>query len=79
MRRPRPCGRRSTWPGSSAPTRWRNSRVGEVHDEDEQGPTSRQIAETPHLTRRMVELHLSSVYRELGIHGRAELVTALWS
>ncbi|TWP49144.1 AAA family ATPase [Lentzea tibetensis] len=44
-----------------------------------QGLTNRQIAETLHLTRRTVELHLSGVYRKLGITGRAELVAALWS
>jgi DNA-binding CsgD family transcriptional regulator len=44
-----------------------------------QGLTNRQIAETLHLTRRTVELHLSSAYRKLGITGRAELVAALWS
>ncbi|MEU7481018.1 helix-turn-helix transcriptional regulator [Lentzea sp. NPDC042327] len=44
-----------------------------------QGQTNRQIAETLHLTRRTVELHLSSAYRKLGITGRAELVAALWS
>ncbi|WP_442916506.1 response regulator transcription factor [Lentzea sp. DG1S-22] len=44
-----------------------------------QGLTNRRIAETPHLTRRTVELHLSSAYRKLGIHGRAELAAALWS
>ncbi|MGW4209468.1 LuxR C-terminal-related transcriptional regulator [Lentzea sp. NPDC004789] len=44
-----------------------------------QGLTNRQIAETLHLTRRTVELHLSSAYRKLGINGRAELVAALWS
>ncbi|GLZ34238.1 LuxR family transcriptional regulator [Lentzea sp. NBRC 105346] len=44
-----------------------------------QGLTNRQIAETLHLTRRTVELHLSGVYRKLGINGRAELVAALWS
>ncbi|HEX7304973.1 helix-turn-helix transcriptional regulator [Lentzea sp.] len=44
-----------------------------------QGLTNRQIAEALHLTRRTVELHLSSAYRKLGINGRAELVAALWS
>ncbi|MFS8101586.1 DUF2791 family P-loop domain-containing protein [Lentzea alba] len=44
-----------------------------------QGLTNRQIAETLHLTRRTVELHLSSAYRKLSITGRAELVAALWS
>ena len=44
-----------------------------------QGLTNRQIAEALHLTRRTVELHLSSAYRKLGITGRAELVAALWS
>ncbi|WP_045309375.1 LuxR family transcriptional regulator [Lentzea aerocolonigenes] len=44
-----------------------------------QGLTNRQIAEMLHLTRRTVELHLSSAYRKLGINGRAELVAALWS
>lgn len=37
------------------------------------GLTNREIAETLHLTRRTVELHLSGAYRKLGITGRAEL------
>ncbi|MFD8495621.1 BREX system ATP-binding domain-containing protein [Amycolatopsis sp. NPDC059657] len=41
------------------------------------GLTNREIAETLHLTRRTVELHLSGAYRKLGITGRAELAAAL--
>src|SRR5262249_40732718 len=41
------------------------------------GLTNRQVAESLFVTVRTVELHLSTVYRKLGIAGRAELPAAL--
>ncbi|MEV8129146.1 AAA family ATPase [Streptomyces sp. NPDC085944] len=41
------------------------------------GRTNRQIAEALFVTRRTVELHLTSVYRKLGLSGRKELRSAL--
>ncbi|QUH01938.1 AAA family ATPase [Saccharopolyspora erythraea] len=41
------------------------------------GATNREIAEALFLTVRTVELHLTSVYRKLGLKGRAELADAL--
>ncbi|WP_307867414.1 LuxR family transcriptional regulator [Saccharothrix coeruleofusca] len=41
------------------------------------GSTNREIAETLFVTLRTVEVHLSSVYRKLGVCGRAELPAAL--
>ncbi|MDT7800750.1 MAG: hypothetical protein QOI78_4183, partial [Actinomycetota bacterium] len=42
-----------------------------------EGVTNREIAESLFLTQRTVELHLTSVYRKLGIKGRGELAQAL--
>ncbi|WP_446047597.1 helix-turn-helix domain-containing protein, partial [Streptomyces olivaceus] len=41
------------------------------------GRTNLQIAEALFVTRRTVELHLTSVYRKLGLSGRKELRSAL--
>ncbi|WP_328616123.1 AAA family ATPase [Amycolatopsis sp. NBC_00355] len=41
------------------------------------GATNREIAESLFLTQRTVEVHLTSVYRKLGIKGRADLAGAL--
>jgi DNA-binding CsgD family transcriptional regulator len=41
------------------------------------GATNREIAESLFITQRTVEVHLTSVYRKLGIGGRAELADAL--
>jgi DNA-binding CsgD family transcriptional regulator len=41
------------------------------------GATNREIAESLFLTQRTVEVHLTSVYRKLGIKGRADLAEAL--
>lgn len=41
------------------------------------GRTNLQIAEALFVTRRTVELHLTSVYRKLGLSGRKELSSAL--
>ena len=42
-----------------------------------EGVASREIAERLYLSKRTVDSHLSSVYRKLGVAGRAELRTAL--
>jgi DNA-binding CsgD family transcriptional regulator len=42
-----------------------------------QGWTNDGIARELYLARRTVEAHLTSVYRKLDIHGRAQLVTAM--
>ncbi|MEU7791594.1 AAA family ATPase [Amycolatopsis sp. NPDC049159] len=42
-----------------------------------EGATNREIAESLFITQRTVEVHLTSVYRKLGIGGRAELAEAL--
>jgi DNA-binding CsgD family transcriptional regulator len=41
------------------------------------GPTNREIAQTLFVTPRTVEVHLSSVYRKLGISARSQLRAAL--
>ncbi|MFD2764395.1 LuxR C-terminal-related transcriptional regulator [Micromonospora eburnea] len=43
------------------------------------GETSRAIAERLYLSTRTVENHLQRVYAKLGVAGRGELRTALWS
>jgi DNA-binding CsgD family transcriptional regulator len=42
-----------------------------------EGPTNREIAQALFVTPRTVEVHLSSVYRKLGIRSRSQLSTAL--
>ena len=42
-----------------------------------EGPTNREIAQTLFVTPKTVEIHLSSVYRKLGISSRSQLPTAL--
>jgi DNA-binding CsgD family transcriptional regulator/tetratricopeptide (TPR) repeat protein len=42
-----------------------------------EGPTNRDIAQALFITPKTVEIHLSSVYRKLGIGSRAQLPTAL--
>jgi len=41
------------------------------------GLTNRQIADTLYMSLRTVETHLTSVYRELGVKSRAQLITAM--
>jgi DNA-binding NarL/FixJ family response regulator len=41
------------------------------------GPTNREIAQALFVTQRTVEVHLTSVYRKLGISSRSQLATAL--
>ncbi|MFB0632499.1 helix-turn-helix transcriptional regulator, partial [Streptomyces sp. AB3(2024)] len=41
------------------------------------GATNQDIAETLFIARRTVEMHLTSVYRKLGLAGRADLPDAL--
>jgi DNA-binding CsgD family transcriptional regulator len=42
-----------------------------------QGPTNREIAQALFVTPKTVEVHLSSVYRKLGISSRSQLAGAL--
>ncbi|MFE2250293.1 LuxR C-terminal-related transcriptional regulator, partial [Streptomyces lavendulae] len=42
-----------------------------------EGATNQEIAETLFIARRTVEMHLTSVYRKLGLGGRADLPDAL--
>ena len=49
-------------------------RVAELAAE---GPTNREIAQTLFVTPKTVEVHLSSVYRKLGISSRSQLAGAL--
>jgi DNA-binding NarL/FixJ family response regulator len=42
-----------------------------------EGPTNREIAQTLFVTPRTVEVHLTNVYRKLGIGARLQLATAL--
>jgi DNA-binding CsgD family transcriptional regulator len=49
-------------------------RVAEMAAE---GPTNREIAQALFVTPKTVEVHLSSVYRKLGISARSQLATAL--
>ncbi len=49
-------------------------RVAEMAAE---GPTNREIAQALFVTPKTVEVHLSSVYRKLGISARSQLSAAL--
>jgi DNA-binding NarL/FixJ family response regulator len=49
-------------------------RVAELAGE---GPTNREIAQALFITPKTVEVHLSSVYRKLGISSRSQLSGAL--
>jgi DNA-binding NarL/FixJ family response regulator len=40
-------------------------------------PTHREIAQTLFVTQRTVEVHLTSIYRKLGISSRSQLAAAL--
>jgi DNA-binding CsgD family transcriptional regulator/tetratricopeptide (TPR) repeat protein len=51
-------------------------RVAEMAAE---GPTNREIAQALFVTPKTVEVHLSSVYRKLGISSRSQLASALAS
>jgi DNA-binding CsgD family transcriptional regulator len=48
-----------------------------VADLAAQGPTNREIAQALFVTPKTVEVHLSSVYRKLGIGSRSQLQAAL--
>jgi DNA-binding NarL/FixJ family response regulator len=48
-----------------------------VAELDAGGSTNRQIAQTPFITQRTVEVHLTSVYRKLTISSRVQLAAAL--
>jgi DNA-binding CsgD family transcriptional regulator/tetratricopeptide (TPR) repeat protein len=49
-------------------------RVAEIAAE---GPTNREIAQALFVTQRTVEVHLTSIYRKLGISSRSQLPAAL--
>jgi DNA-binding CsgD family transcriptional regulator/tetratricopeptide (TPR) repeat protein len=49
-------------------------RVAEMAAE---GPTNREIAQALFVTQRTVEVHLTSIYRKLGINSRSQLAAAL--
>jgi DNA-binding CsgD family transcriptional regulator len=49
-------------------------RVAEMAAE---GPTNREIAQALFVTQRTVEVHLTSIYRKLGISSRSQLAAAL--
>jgi DNA-binding CsgD family transcriptional regulator len=49
-------------------------RVAEMAAE---GPTNREIAQALFVTQRTVEVHLTSIYRKLGISSRSQLASAL--
>jgi DNA-binding NarL/FixJ family response regulator len=49
-------------------------RVAEMAAE---GPTNREIAQALFITQRTVEVHLTSIYRKLGISSRSQLAAAL--
>ena len=42
-----------------------------------EGPTNREIAQELFVTQRTVEVHLTSIYRKLGIGSRSQLGAAL--
>jgi DNA-binding NarL/FixJ family response regulator len=42
-----------------------------------EGPTNREIAQALFVTQRTVEVHLTSVYRKLGITSRSQLSATL--
>ena len=42
-----------------------------------EGPTNREIAQALFVTQRTVEVHLTSIYRKLGIGSRSQLAAAL--
>ena len=42
-----------------------------------EGQTNRDIAQSLYVTPKTVEVHLSNVYRKLGINSRRQLSTAL--
>jgi DNA-binding NarL/FixJ family response regulator len=42
-----------------------------------EGPTNREIAQALFVTQRTVEVHLTSIYRKLGITSRSQLAAAL--
>ena len=48
-----------------------------VADLAAEGPTNREIAQTLFVTQRTVEVHLTSIYRKLGISSRSQLADAL--
>ncbi|HEY8236366.1 MAG TPA: LuxR C-terminal-related transcriptional regulator, partial [Gaiellaceae bacterium] len=41
------------------------------------GPTNREIAQALFVTQRTIEVHLTSIYRKLGISSRSQLAGAL--
>jgi DNA-binding NarL/FixJ family response regulator len=50
---------------------------GRVAELAAQGPTNREIAQALFVTQRTVEVHLTSIFRKLGISSRSQLAAAL--
>jgi DNA-binding CsgD family transcriptional regulator len=67
----RPRRERSTGPESLTASELRVARMAA------DGLSNREIAQRLFVTRRTVEVHLTSTYRKLGIESRDELPTAL--
>jgi len=65
--------------GTASPSDALSGSERRVAERAADGATNREIAESLFLTQRTVELHLTSVYRKLGIKGRAEVARALRS
>ncbi|WP_326835710.1 AAA family ATPase [Amycolatopsis rhabdoformis] len=63
--------------GTASPADALSGSERRVAEKAAEGATNREIAESLFLTVRTVELHLTGVYRKLGLKGRAELAEAL--
>ncbi|RSD17098.1 ATP-binding protein [Amycolatopsis eburnea] len=63
--------------GTDSPSDALSGSERRVAERAAEGATNREIAESLFITQRTVEVHLTSVYRKLGIGGRAELAAAL--
>ncbi|WP_432856437.1 ATP-binding protein [Amycolatopsis sp. CA-161197] len=63
--------------GTASPADALSGSERRVAEKAAEGATNREIAESLFLTVRTVELHLTGVYRKLGLKGRAEIAEAL--
>jgi DNA-binding NarL/FixJ family response regulator len=61
----------------SSPRRSLSGRQAEVANLVAAGKSSREIAETLHLSPRTVEHHLEAIFNKLGLRSRVELAVAL--